>query len=57
MIADLSLVSAFINAAYAGYEIDAGRWPLTAKFLERVKSHSAVAPLLAVEAKMLGLNK
>ena len=57
MLADLSLVSAFINAGYAGYEIDADRWPLTAGFLERVKEHPVVAPLLAVEAKMLGLGK
>lgn len=57
MLADLSLVSAFINAAYAGYEIDAKRWPLTVAFLQRVKAHPAVAPLLLAEAKMLGLDK
>jgi glutathione S-transferase len=57
MLADLSLVSAFINAGYASYEIDAKRWPLTVGFFERVKGHVVVAPLLAVEAKMLGLGK
>jgi glutathione S-transferase len=56
MLADISLVSAFINAAYAGYEIDSGRWPLTAAFLQRVKAHTIVAPLLAAEAAMLGLK-
>lgn len=56
MLADLSLVSAFINAGYAGYNIDAARWPRTAAFLERVKAHHVVAPLLAIEEKMLGLK-
>ncbi len=57
MLADLSLVSAFINASYAGYDVDAKRWPLTVGFLARVKGHAVVAPLLAFEAKMLGLDK
>ncbi|HEB28308.1 MAG TPA: glutathione S-transferase family protein [Porticoccus sp.] len=56
MLADLSLISAFINASYAGYEVDAQRWPLTSGFISRVKSDPVVAPLLEAEAAMLGLS-
>ena len=55
MIADISLVMPFINAGYAGYIVDAERWPLFANFVERIKSHPLVKPLLAAEASMLGL--
>ena len=53
-VADMGLVSPFVNAEYAGYTIDGGRWPRFAAFVERVKSHSAVAPLLQEEAKAFG---
>lgn len=53
-VADMALVSPFINAGYAGYSIDAERWPTTAAFAERVIAHPAVAPLLAEEAKAFG---
>lgn len=49
-IADISIASFFINAGYAGFEPDPARWPKLAAFIERVSSHSAVAPLLAYEA-------
>ena len=55
-VADIALVSPFINAAYAGYEVDAGRWPVFTAFIERVKTHEIVAPLLQAEASMLGLS-
>ena len=53
--ADIGLISSFINASYAGYEVDAARWPLLASFIQRVKSHPAISPLLTTEAQMLGL--
>ena len=53
--ADPALASPFVNASYAGYRIDAERWPGVARFYERVVSHPVVAPLLQAEAKMLGL--
>ena len=53
--ADIGLISSFINASYAGYEVDALRWPLLARFIQRVKSHPAISPLLTTEAQMLGL--
>jgi glutathione S-transferase len=53
-VADMALASPFVNAGYAGYHIDTERWPGFAAFVERVKSHSAVAPILAEEAKTFG---
>jgi glutathione S-transferase len=53
-VADMALASPFMNAEYAGYTIDSERWPGSATFFERVKSHNAVTPLLAEEAKSFG---
>jgi glutathione S-transferase len=49
-VADLALASPFVNAGYAQYTIDAGRWPKASALVERVKSHDAVVPLLEAEA-------
>lgn len=57
MMADLSLVSPFINAAYAGYEVDATRWPRFAAFIGRVRSQPQVAAVLEQEAKALGIGQ
>ena len=54
MIADMSLMSPFVNAAYAGYELDAGRWPCFSKFVERVKAHPVVHDVLQDEAAIMG---
>jgi glutathione S-transferase len=54
-LADLSLLSPFVNAGYAGYEIDPARWPRFAGFLERVKADPVVAGLLADSAASLGV--
>lgn len=53
-VADIALTSPFVNAGYAGYTIDADRWPKAAAFVLRIKENSVVAPLLAAEAKALG---
>ena len=53
-IADVSLVSPFINAGYANYSIDAMRWPQTSNYFDRIKAHPVIAGMLAQEAKMLG---
>ncbi len=53
-VADLSLASPFVNAGYAQYTIDAAKWPKFSALVERVKAHSAVAPLLEAEAAALG---
>ncbi len=55
-ITDVAIVSAFINAGYAGYQVDSSRWPAMAGLIERVKAQPRVSAILAEEAKMLGLN-
>jgi len=54
-LADISLASPFINASYANYTVDAERWPTLAAFIERVKAHPVMAPILKAEANMMGL--
>jgi glutathione S-transferase len=48
-VADIAIASFFRNAAYAGFETDAARWPRTAAFVARVLEHSSVASLLPFE--------
>ncbi len=57
MMADLCLVSPFINASYAGYDVDAGRWPRFAAFIGRVKAQPQVAAVLEQEAQALGIKQ
>ena len=51
-VADLALVSPFVNAGYAGYTVDAGRWPKFSGLIARVREVPAMAALLEVEAAM-----
>ncbi len=53
-VADIALASPFVNAGYAGYKIDAENWPKLARFVDRIKAHDTIAPLLAAEAKAFG---
>ncbi len=53
-VADLALASPFVNAGYAQYIIDGAKWPKVYSLVERVKAHSAVAPLLQAEAAAVG---
>ena len=55
-MADLSIVSPFFNAAYAGYEVDASRWPAMAGLIARVREQPQVAAVLQKEAQALGLG-
>ena len=48
-LADVALASFFRNAAYAGFEPDAARWPVTAAFVERTLAHPCIASLLPFE--------
>lgn len=57
MLADLSLVSPFINASYAKYEVDSGKWPALAGLIERVKAVPQVAAVLQKEADAMGFGK
>jgi glutathione S-transferase len=54
MIADMSLMSPFINAGYASYELDVDRWPVFANYVARVKTHPAVHQVLEAEAAVMG---
>jgi glutathione S-transferase len=54
-LTDISLISPFINAGYANYQVDAERWPTFSAFIQRVKAHEVMSPLLAKEAKMMGM--
>lgn len=53
-IADISIASFFRTASYAGFEIDAGRWPRTAAFVDRALAHEALAHLLPFELAQIG---
>lgn len=55
-MADLSIVSPFINASYAGYEVDKSSWPAVAGLIARVKEQPHVKAVLQKEAKALGLG-
>jgi glutathione S-transferase len=56
MMADLSIVSPVINAGYAGYEVDASRWPALAGWISRVKVVPQVKSVLVKEARALNLG-
>ena len=51
--ADISLVSPLLNARYGGFDVDPGRWPRFAAFMERVTSHAPVAAVLEKEQQFL----
>lgn len=53
---DLSIVSPFINASYAGYEVDASRWPQLAALIAKVKAEPHVKAVMEKEARALGLG-
>jgi glutathione S-transferase len=48
-VADIAIASFFRNAHYAGFNVDASRWPRTATFVERTLGHPCLAALLPLE--------
>ena len=54
---DLSIASPFINASYAGYDVDASQWPRLAGLISAVRSQPQVADVLAKEARAMGFDK
>jgi glutathione S-transferase len=48
-VADISIASFFRNGAYAGFSVDAERWPRTSAFVERTLAHPCIASLLPFE--------
>ncbi len=52
-LADVALASFFPNARYAGFEVDAARWPRTAGFVARCLAHGCFAATGRWEAAQL----
>lgn len=52
-LADVSLATFFPNARYAGFEIDAERWPRTAAFIARCLAQPAFAALAPLEMALI----
>lgn len=52
-LADIALASFFVNARYAGFEVDAGRWPKVARFVGGVLDEPVLQKLLGFEAIQL----
>jgi glutathione S-transferase len=52
-IADISLAAFFRNAAFARFQPDAARWPLSAAFVQRTLALPVFQKLAAIEAVML----
>lgn len=52
--ADIAIASFFRNGAYAGFDVDGERWPLTAAFVQRTLAHPCIASLLPFEEVQRG---
>ncbi len=52
-IADIAICAPLISGEYGGYQVDAAKHPKTVAFLQRVKSHPAIVPVLAAEQAMI----
>jgi len=48
-VADVALAVCFRNAAFAGFRVDAARWPRTAAFVDRLLRHPSFAKLAPFE--------
>ncbi len=53
-IADIAMVSPFINAEIGRYQLDSSRWPKTAAYVEFVRSQDVVQKREAQEKALLG---
>jgi glutathione S-transferase len=51
-IADISIAAFFRNAAFARFQVDAGRWPATAAFVARVLALPSFQKLAVIEEKL-----
>jgi glutathione S-transferase len=52
-VADIAIASFFRNAAFSRYRVDAGRWPRTAGFVDRVLGHECLQKLVPFEDSSL----
>ena len=55
-LADVAIASFFRNGAYAGFTINADRWPKTARFVAEVLAHPAFEKLGRLEQIQLGTS-
>ena len=55
-LADIAIASFFRNALYAGFRIDAARWPKTAAFVDRVLAHDCIARFKPFEDAQLSTD-
>ncbi len=55
-LADIALASFFVNARYAGYEVDGQRWPKVARFVGAVLDEPVLQKLLGLEAIQLNAS-
>ncbi len=54
-LADISLVTHFINAEYAGYTVNPKDYPHLASLIEKVKGHAVMVALLEAEKPILAI--
>jgi glutathione S-transferase len=55
-VADIAIASFFRNGHYAGFNVDASRWPRTATFIERTLGDPCIAALLPMEDVQRGAD-
>ena len=55
-LADIAIASFFVNAGYVGFEVDAERWPKTARFVADVLAEPVLEKLLGFEAIQLNAS-
>ena len=55
-LADIAIASFFVNARYAGFEVDSGRWPRVARYVADVLAEPVMQKLLAFEAIQLNAS-
>lgn len=55
-LADIAIASFFRNAEYAGFKIDAGRWPNVSRFVGETLAHPVFEKLLKLEKVQLGAS-
>jgi glutathione S-transferase len=55
-LADIAIASFFVNARYVGFEVDAKRWPRTARFVGDVLAEPVLKKLMGFEAIQLSAS-
>ena len=55
-LADIAIASFFVNARYAGFEVDAERWQRTARYISAVLAEPVMTKLLGFEAIQLNAS-